>query len=213
VIGMLRELAERPIAERERRRLFALSAAVVLCAAGLLFALRPGAADDPKPTPPPAATRPGLGPPAPPVADRSDSAPSPTPGGAEDAGRPAHRARPDTRRRRPAGPAGRVPEGVERAARRFLRAYLPFVYGRGPARAIQPATAALRARLARSRVRVPPAARRRYPRVVALRLRAAAAGRFAVSARIEDGGQARYPIELVAARRDGRWRVVEAGGH
>jgi hypothetical protein len=57
-MGALRELAERPIAEGERRRLFALSAAVVLFAAGLLFALRPGAAGDPKPAPPPAATRP-----------------------------------------------------------------------------------------------------------------------------------------------------------
>jgi hypothetical protein len=213
VIGPLLELAERPIAERERRRLFALSVAVVLCAAGLLLTLRPGAAGDPKPSPPPAATRPDPPRPTPPAADRTDSAPSPTPRDAEDAGKPAHRARPDTRRQLPPGPARRVPEGVERAARRFLRAYMPFLYGRGPARAIQPTTAELRARLTRSRVRVPPAARHRHPHVEALRLRAAAAGRFAVSARIEDGGPARYPIELAVAHRDGRWRVVEAGGH
>jgi hypothetical protein len=130
-----------------------------------------------------------------------------------DAGKPAHRARADAGRRLPAGPAGHVPEGVEPAARRFLRGYLPFLYGRGPARAIEPATAELRARLVRSRVRVPPAARRRYPRVVAFQVRAAGGGRFAVSARVEDGGAVRYPVVLVVARRGGRWRVVEAGGH
>jgi hypothetical protein len=106
-----------------------------------------------------------------------------------------------------------VPEGIERTARHFLGAYLPFLYGRGPASAIEPATVELRGRLVRSRVRVPPAARLRYPRIVALRPRPAGGGRFAVSARVEDGGTARYPIELVVARRDGRWRVVEAGGH
>jgi hypothetical protein len=34
-----------------------------------------------------------------------------------------------------------------------------------------------------------------------------------VSARVEDGGAVRYPVVLVVARRGGRWRVVEAGGH
>jgi hypothetical protein len=213
VIGALQQLAERPIADRKRRRLFALSAAVILCAAGLLITLRPGAAGDPKPPPPPAATRPDVSPPTPPAAERPAPPPSLTPGGGGNAGTPAHRTRGDAGRRPPVGPARHVPEGVERAVHRFLDAYLPFVYGRGPASAIEPATAELRARLARSRVRVPPAARRRYPRVVALRVRAADGGRFAVSARVEDGGPARYPIELVVGRGGGRWRVVEAGGH
>jgi hypothetical protein len=213
VIGTLQELAERPIADRERRRLFALSAAVVLGAAGLLITLRPGTAGDPKPPPPPPATRPDLPPPTPPAASRPGSPSSPTPGGGGDAGKPTHRGRGDAGRRPPAGPARHVPEGVGRTARRFLGGYLPFLYGRGRASAIEPTTAELRARLARSRVRVPAATRRRHPRVVALRVRAAGGGRFAVSAQIEDGGAARYPLELVVARRGGRWRVVEAGGH
>jgi hypothetical protein len=213
VIGALQELAERPIAERERRRVFALSAAVVLCAAGLLFTLRPGTAGDPKPAPPPAATRPDLPRPTAPAADNPDTPPSPTRGGAKEAGKSAHGARPDTGRRPPAGPARHVPEGIERTARRFLGAYLPFLYGRGPASAIDPTTAELRARLVRSRVRVPAATRHRHPRLVETRVRAAGGGRFAVSAQIEDGGAARYPLELVVARRGGRWRVVEAGGH
>jgi hypothetical protein len=213
VIGALQELAERPIAERERRRLFVLSAAVVVCAAALLITLRPGTAGDPKPAPPPAATRPDPPRPTPPAADNPDTPPSPTRGGAKEAGESAHRARGDAGRRPPAGPARHVPERIERTARRFLGAYLPFLYGRGPARAIEPATAQLRTRLVRSLVRVPPAARHRYPRVVALRPRPVGGGRFAVTARVEDGGTARYPIELVVTRRRGRWRVVEAGGH
>jgi hypothetical protein len=210
VIGALQQLAERPIADRDRRRLFALSAAVVLGAAGLLITLRPGTVGDPKPPP---ATRPDLPRPTPSAAERPASPPSPTPGGGEGAGKAAHRARGDAGRRPPAGPAGHVPEGVGRTARRFLGAYLRFLYGRGSAGAIEPATAELRARIARSRVRVPPAARRRYPRVVALRLRAAGGGRFAVSARVEDGGAGRYPIELVVARRRARWSALEVGGH
>jgi hypothetical protein len=213
VIGALQELAERPIAARERRRLFALSAAVVVCTAGLLFTLRPETPGDPKPAPPPAATRPDLPRPTPPAADNPDTPPSPTRGGAKEAGKSAHRAPPDTGRRPPARPARHVPEGIERTARHFLGAYLPFLYGRGPASAIEPTTAQLRGRLVRSRVRVPPAARHRYPRVVGLRPRPAGGGRFAVSARIEDGGTARYPIELVVTRRGGRWRVVGARGH
>jgi hypothetical protein len=212
VIRALRRLAAWPIAERERHRLFALSAAVVLSAAGVLFAWRPGATDAPKTAPPPAA-RPDLARPTPPATERPGSPLSPAPGSAEDAGKPAHRTRGGVRRRPPAGPARHVAERVESAARRFLGAYLPFLYGRGPARAIAPTTAELRARLARACVRVPAAARQRYPRVVALRPRTAGGGRFAVSARVDDGGGARYPIELVVARRGGRWRVVEAGGH
>jgi hypothetical protein len=214
MIGALRQLAQRPIAERERRRLFALSATVVLCAAGLLFELRPGSAHDPDPAPPSAATRPDPSRPRPPAADDPDSPPSSTPRAGEGAGEPAAgRPRPDAARPLPAGLPPRVPAGVEHAARRFLGAYLPFLYGRGPARAVEPITAELRARLARSRVRVPPAVRRRHPRVVALRPRVVDGSRFAVSARVADGGAARYPIELGIARRGGRWRVVEAGGH
>jgi hypothetical protein len=213
VIGALQQLAERPIADRERRRLFALSAAVILGAAGLLITLRPGTAGDPKPAPPPAATRPDLPPPTPPAARTPASPPSPTPGRGEDAGKPAHRERANARRRPPARPARHVHEGVARSARRFLSGYLPFLYGRGPASAIDPTTAELRARLAHSHVRVPAATRHRHPRVVEMRVRAAGGGRFAVSARVEDDGAASYPIELVVGRRGGRWRVVEAGGH
>jgi hypothetical protein len=97
------------------------------------------------------------------------------------------------------------------AARRFLGEYLPFLYGRGPARAVAAAASSLRDRLAASRLRVPPAASERHPRVVGLDGRRLASGRVLVTARIADGGAATYPVSLTPARRSGRWLVVAVG--
>jgi hypothetical protein len=126
-------------------------------------------------------------------AERPDSA------GAPQAGlRPARSPRDSTR-------------GAARVARRFLRGYLPFLYGQGSAGPIASASPHLLGRLARSRVRVPPAARRRHPWVVELRSARLGAERASVTATVDDGGVSRYPIELTLARRGGGWLVTAVG--
>lgn len=111
-----------------------------------------------------------------------------------------------------AGPIRPAPLGRPLAAgRRFLGGFLPFLYGRGSARAIAATAPALRERLAGSRLRVPPAARNRHPRVVRLGGRRLAPGRVLVTATVEDGGVAEYPVSLTLARQGGRWLVVAEG--
>lgn len=107
-------------------------------------------------------------------------------------------------------PIARLARPLE-AARRFLDGYLPFIYGRGSARAIPTAAPSLRKRLAESRLRVPPAANGRHPRVIRLDGRRLPAGRVLVTATIGDGGPATYPISLTLVRRDGRWLVAAEG--
>lgn len=97
------------------------------------------------------------------------------------------------------------------AARRFLDGYLPFVYGHGSARSIAATAPSLRDRLAASRLRVPPAASERHPRVARIGGRRLAPGRVLVTATIADGGPATYPISLTVFRRNGRWLVVAEG--
>lgn len=116
-----------------------------------------------------------------------------------------------------AAPPGPVPHRAAplarplATARRFLGGYLPFLYGRGSARAVAAAAPSLRDRLAASRLRVPPAASNRQPRVARLDGRRLTADRVLVTARIADGGPATYPISLTLARRSGRWLVVAVG--
>lgn len=175
MIDRLRELAERPIAEGERPRLFALAVAILVAVAIVLIALGPSTSDKGPPSAPPATA-----PSAPPAAP-APTAPTPPPAPAE------------------------------RSARRFLTGYLRFVYGRGRAAEIDAAAPALRRRLARSRVRVPPAARRRRPRVVGLETESLPSGAVAVTAEVADGGVARYPVHLTLRRSGGGWAVVEVG--
>ena len=104
-----------------------------------------------------------------------------------------------------------VPHGAERAARRFLTGYLRFLYGHAGAREIEQATPQLRRRLSRSRLRVPPAARRRNPRIARLEVRRVAADEVAVSAEVEDGGVARYPVSVTMRRTGPGWRAVAVG--
>ena len=112
--------------------------------------------------------------------------------------------------RQPRRPTARL----RRTAQRFLRTYLPYLYGQARLRSLERAAAELRRRLARAERRVPPAARRRRPRVRALLLgglvRDARAWR--VTARVADGDVAVYPIELLIAERRGRLVVVQTGG-
>lgn len=104
-----------------------------------------------------------------------------------------------------------MPLGAEPAARRFLKGYLRFLYGHAGAREIERATPQLRRRLSRSRLRVPPAARRRRPRVARLEARLMAAGEVAVTAEVADGGVARYPVSVTMRRTGAGWRAVAVG--
>jgi hypothetical protein len=167
VIGSLRQLAARPIAESERRAAFAIAAAIVLIAAfGLLV------------------------------------------GGGGSLPAPATTATPDPARLSSPPPARR--SAPEAATVRFLEGYLPFLYGqRGPS-SIRIATPRLAERLVRSRVRVPPAAHARRPRLEAIGAAGIAGSRALVRARVGDGVVS-YTIALALARRGDRWLVVSVG--
>lgn len=167
MIGSLRQLAARPIAESERRAAFAIAAAVVVVAAfGLLLG---GGGSLPSP---------------------ATTTPDPT--------------------RLSSPPAAVRRSEPEAAAVRFLEDYLPFLYGRGGAGPIRAATPRLAERLVRSRVRVPPAARSRRPRLEAIGARDLAGSRALVRARVGDGVVS-YTIALALARSEGRWLVVSVG--
>lgn len=100
-------------------------------------------------------------------------------------------------------------DAVVRQARRFLAGCLPFLYGQGPAGAIRGSTTALRRRLETMRLRVPPAARKRRPRVVRVTAEPMDQGRWHVVATIADGGVAEYPIELLITTTERGLRVAE----
>lgn len=107
------------------------------------------------------------------------------------------------------GVPGDARGAVVRQARRFLRGYLSYLYGQGPARALRGSTDVLRRRLASARLRVPPAARRRRPRVVRVVADPLDRGRWHVVATVADGGVARYPIELLITTGADGARVAE----
>lgn len=184
MIDWLRALADRPIAEHERRRAFVLAVTVIALAIGVLLLTRAPATHHPSaPHSAPAPINPG------PAARPVSPPPSPGPEGETSAG------------------AG-LPHDAEAAARRFLGAYLAYLYGHAPARAIQGAAPALRRRLQRERLRVSPATRRRQGRVVSLTARRLAGGRLEVAATVADGGVAHYPLGVLLARRGGRWQAT-----
>ncbi len=187
MIDWLRALADRPIAEHERRLAFALAAAIIVIAAGALVLTRGSS----PPTMPPR--------PAAPIAPSRPIAPPPpiVPPPAAFGG--------------PRGPAA-APADAAQDARVFLRGYLAYLYGRAPARAIRGATPPLVRRLERERPRVSPATRARHPRIVALTARRIAGGRVAATATIADGGVARYPILVVLTRHRGRWQATDLSG-
>lgn len=185
MIARLRELADRPIADAERRRVFAAVAVLIVLAAVLL-----SATGQPRDT------------------DRSDKQPARPPRVVEPIPAPPPQA-PDAKGvEGSAAPSGNLPAPVERAARRFLAGYLAYLYGAGEVAEIEAASPALERRLRCEPPRVSPATRRRDPRVVALAARRLDRGRYLVTATVADGGVAEYPIELTLARRDGRWRVT-----
>jgi hypothetical protein len=98
---------------------------------------------------------------------------------------------------------------VERAARRFLAGYLPYSYGRAPARSIRGATPALRRELATNPPRVAAVGTRSArPRVRELRVSGLNGSRAYVLAQVDDGSRT-YATSLTIQRRGGRWLVAE----
>ncbi len=183
MIDWLRALADRPIAEHERRLAFALAAAIIAIAAGALVLTRAGSA-------PPASL------PAAPITPARPAAPP-----------PAAPAAPGS----PPGPAA-APPGATQDARVFLDGYLAYLYGHAPAREIRGAAPRLLRKLERERPRVSPATRQRHPRIVEIAARRIAGGRVAATASIADGGVAHYPITVVLERHAGRWQATGLSG-
>ena len=103
---------------------------------------------------------------------------------------------------------GRAGTDARPTARRFVTTYLAFLYGRADADDIAGATAPVRRELAASRPRVPPALRRRRPRVVDLRLTQQTRNAVLATASVDDGDVAVYPIVFTLDRhRSGAWVV------
>ncbi len=183
MIGWLRALADRPIAEHERRLAFALAAAIIVIAAGVLVLTRAGSAPPaPRRAAPIAPARPAAPPPAGPAASGS-----------------------------PPEPAA-APPGATQDARVFLGGYLAYLYGHARAREIRGAAPRLLRKLERERPRVSPATRQRRPRILEITARRIAGGRVAATASIADGGVVHYAITVTLQRHRGRWQVANVGG-
>jgi hypothetical protein len=97
-------------------------------------------------------------------------------------------------------------------AKRFLSGYLPFAYGRASAASVVGVTLALRRQLLRERVQVPPAERRRRPRVVSLQLVGTTPPFVVATAIIDDGGLTTYRLRFTLQRRSGGWAVTAVAG-
>jgi hypothetical protein len=193
VVDRLRLLWNRPLRDGDRPWLFAAAVALIAAAAALLTQL-----DRPGPSP---RAQPPDGPPAagaPEALLTPVASPPPAEPGEEGTRTPVAASRADV-------------AASKRAARRFLARYLPFTYGRGKARRIRPATAALRRRLAAQRPRVPAGERRRSPRLVLLQSDAVGRRHAEFVALVGDGRR-RYTVALELARTRAGWQVDRAGG-
>jgi hypothetical protein len=105
------------------------------------------------------------------------------------------------------GPSA-VPVAAPRVGERFLNGYVAFLYGHGSAGELEGATRRLRRELRRGRVRVPPARGARTPTIVRLQSAQQAPATVVVTAIVDDGDLAAYPVTAVAERRAGRWQVT-----
>lgn len=111
------------------------------------------------------------------------------------------------------GPVSRSQLAAARTvARRFLAGYLPYLYGRAPARRVTHVTVSVARSLRRSPVHVTPAQRRRHPRLVGLTLIGQTPDSVIATARIADGGVSAYPLSFTLQRtaRTG-WVVADLG--
>lgn len=194
MVDRLRLFWNRPLRDSDRLRLFAITVALVAAAAAMLTQLER----------PASSTR------AAPPDDQAAVASS----GAVAALTPAASAP----AAEPSGEGTHTPIAVSRAdvvaskhaARRFLARYLPYTYGRGRARRIRPATAALRRRLSAQRPRVPARERRRRPRVL---LQSDTVGhRHAGLVALVSDGRRRDSVALELYRAAVGWRVERVGG-
>jgi hypothetical protein len=193
VVDALRAFLNRPLRDSDRPRLFAIAVAVILGAAALLAMVDdPGspAAEPDEPSPVPTAA-------APPAAASEPMASEQAP--TEEANPPAalEASSADVTR-------------AKQAARRFLAGYLPYTYGRRAAARIAPASPALRRRLASERPRVPPAERRRRPRLLLLQADSVGRSRAELRAQVADGAR-RYTVPLELRRTAAGWVVTGLG--
>jgi hypothetical protein len=189
VIDRVRLFLNRPLRDGDRPRLFAVTVAVILGVTGILALL-----DDAGPAPRRDHSRPSAAAAAP-TAGAVSIASTPTPAApSEESNVPTHARRTDIARAR-------------RAARRFLRGYLPYSYGHRRASSIAATTPGLRAQLARERPRVPSAERRRHPRVELLQTDGVNRERAALLALVRDGKR-RYSVGLQLANTPAGWLVT-----
>jgi hypothetical protein len=91
-------------------------------------------------------------------------------------------------------------------ARRFLRGYLAYSYGHRRVSAIRDADPVLLRALEDQRV--PPAARKRQPRIMALHLRESTPGVALATGTVADGSGIRYPLVFYLERRSRGWVVT-----
>jgi hypothetical protein len=91
-------------------------------------------------------------------------------------------------------------------ARRFLEGYLAFSYGHGRLSSIRDADRRLLRSLGGQRV--PSAARKRRPRILALRVQESAPGVVRAAATIADGSGVRYPLIFYLDHRPRGWLVT-----
>ena len=96
-------------------------------------------------------------------------------------------------------------------ARRFLRAYLAYSYGRAGLHSVRGADPQLMNALRRARPRVPPAARRRPPRITTIQVLEQARGALQATATITDGHRVPYALVVYLDRRPGGWTVTRLG--
>jgi hypothetical protein len=105
------------------------------------------------------------------------------------------------------GPSA-VPVAARRVGERFLGRYVAYLYGRGSADELKGATRELRRVLRRARVRVPPARAARTPRIVRLQSTEQSPATVVVTAIVDDGDLAAYPVTALVEQRAARWQVT-----
>ncbi len=197
MIDRLRGALNRPVRDGDRGRLFVLAAFVVVAAAAA-FALLD------RPAPPREADR-AAGQPSPPATPAAATAEPVEPVADGDA--PSEQSRPSPESH---GTREDV-EAAKRAARRFLPGYLAYTYGRGRAADLEGASRELRRRLAAAPPRVPPAQRRRRPRLQLVQAQSVGRQAATVIAVVDDGaGTYTVPLELDVHR--AAWLVTNVGG-
>jgi hypothetical protein len=194
VVDRLRVLWNRPLRDSDRPRLFAIAVALIAAAAAVLTQLEQPARSPRMQTPdrPPAPVSPAPEPVLTPAASAPPGAPS-----GEGTRTPVAASRADV-------------AASKQAARRFLARYLPYTYGRGQARRVRPAAAALRRRLAAQRPRVSAGERRRRPRLVLLQSDTVGHRHAELVALVSDGRR-RYTVALELARTRAGWQVDRVG--